>query len=360
MERRIFYFSLLTLSLAACSNVETRKQANGNFDYVNATPESEFTVPENLDKPEDKPDFVIPELQNSEGAIGQKVDVRAPALVLPLAAGSRVDEFDKSAAVWFDKVDDDRDLRETVIKAITDYLSTEEVGFVTADAANNTWESEWFHVEEESGYLFWKNIDLTESWRFKYTLVTKPHGRSVGLNVELVEYMHTSDEGSKTKIDQIEKQRVEMGMINAITAQLDYQYRLYSREDRLARASMEIVTLGQSEAGKPAYIIDYPVDELWTYLPGFFDSYNFKITDLNEDKFIYEVEYTRIDPSLWDQIWGDELPVVEFEDGTYEFRLTKLGEQTALEIYNDEGEVLSDQILIQNFEILEPALSFRF
>ncbi|TRX56714.1 outer membrane protein assembly factor BamC [Thalassomonas sp. M1454] len=360
MERRTFYFSLLTLSLAACSNVETRKQANGNFDYVNAKPESKFVVPENLHQPEDKPDYLIPELENSDGPVGIKVDVRAPALVLPLAAGSRVDEFDKTAAVWFDKVDDDRDLRETVIKVITDYLATEDVGFVSADEANNTWESEWFHVEEESGYLFWKNIDLTESWRFKYSLVTKPHGRSVGLNVELVEYMHTSDKGSKTLIDPIEKQRVEMGMINAITAQLDYQYRLYNKEDRLARATMEIVTLGQSANNKPAYIIDYPVDELWNYLPGFFDSYNFKISDLNEDKFIYEVEYERIDPSLWDMIWGDELPVVEIESGVYEFHLTELDGKTALEIYNDEGEILSDQVLIQNFEILEPALSFRF
>lgn len=359
MDRRIIYLSLLSLSISACSTVETRKQANGDFDYIEAKPNSEFKVPAHLTKAEEKPEYKIPEVKDDTGPVGTKVDIRAPALVLPLASGSRIDEFDKSAAVWFDEVDGDRDLRELVIKAITDYLTSEDVEFANADTVNNVWQSQWFHVEEESGYFFWKSVDVSESWRFKYSLVTKPHGRTVGLNVELVDYMHTTEQGSTTSIDPIEKQRVEMGMINAITSQLDYQYRLNNREDRLARASMEIVTLGQSDENEPAYIVDYPVEELWTYLPGFFDKYNFKIVDLNEDKYIYMVEYTRVEPSLWDQIWGDDMPVVDFADGSYEFHLKVKGEQTSLVIFDDENNVVADQVLIDNFEILEPALSFR-
>ncbi|WNC70149.1 outer membrane protein assembly factor BamC [Thalassotalea nanhaiensis] len=358
MDRRILTISLISLSLAACSNVETRKQAKGDFDYVNIKSSKELQLPEGLEKPAENTLYSIPEV-NNQGPVGKRVDVRAPALVLPLASGSRIDEFDKTAAIWFDKVDDDRDLRELLIKAISDYLSTEEVTFTSEDLANNVWESDWFHVEEESGYLFWSSIDLTESWRFRYSLITKPHGRSVGLNVELIDYMHTSDKGSTKKIDPIEQQRVEMAMINAITSQLDYQYRLNNRDDRIARANMEIVTLGESDKGEPALIIDYPIDELWRYMPGFFEQYNFKVTDLNEDKYFYDVEYTLIEPSLWDSIWGDEMPVVNFKDGPYRFKLTAKGKQTTLVIQDDDKQVLSKELLEENFEVLDPALSFR-
>lgn len=358
MDRRILCLSILSLSLAACSNVETRKQAKGDFDYVKNKPYQELKIPEGLTKPQEADLYKVPDAHNN-GPVGKKVDVRAPALVLPLASGSRIDEFDKTAAVWFDKIDDERDLREQIIKAISDYLETENVTFSNVDETNNIWESEWFNLEKESGYLFWKNVDVAESWRFRYSLLTKPHGRSVGLNVDLIDYMQTTDKSATKKIDPIEQQRVEMAMVNAITAQLDYQYRLNNKADRIARANMEIVTLEQTDDGETAFLIDYPIDELWRYLPGFFEQYNFKVVDLNEDKYIYDVEYNFVEPSLWDSIWGDDAEVVMFEDGVYHFDLKAIGKQTQLMIRNDQNEVLSKTLLEENFEVLEPALSFR-
>ncbi len=359
MYRRIFHISLLSLSIAACSSLETRQQAKGNFDYTAEPTPSELKVPENLHAPVAKNDYLIPNDADKSGPIGGDVDIRAPALVLPLAAGSRIDDYDKSAAVWFDKVDDDRDLNELVIKAITDFLKSQDVGFSSTDVENYVWESDWLHKEIESGIWFWESVDLTESWRYRFSLITKTHGRSVGLNVELIEYMKTSDKGATKTIDPIEKQRVEMTMLNSITSQLDYQYRLNNRDDRIARANMKIVTLGQSTDTNPALIIDYPIAELWDYLPGFFNKYNFTVTDINEDKFIYFVDYTRIDASLWEKMWGDDVPVIEFADGPYEFHLQSIGKQTSVVIYNDDKEVISEKILTENFEILEPALSFR-
>ncbi|QBY05618.1 outer membrane protein assembly factor BamC [Thalassotalea sp. HSM 43] len=359
MDRRVIYLSLLGLALSACSNVETRKEAKGDFDYVNFKPEAELKVPDGMTPPAKKQLFAVPELKNTDGAVGQAVDIRAPAQVLPLASGSRIDEFDKTAAIWFDKVDDNRELRDQIVKAIKDYLQTEDVALTVEDESNNLFESDWFHVEDESGYLFWKSVDITESWRFKYTLVTKPHGRSVGLNVELVDYMLTNDKGSTKKIDPIEKQRVEMAMLNAVTGQLDYQYRINNRDDRLARANMQIVELGQTNDGEPALIIDYPRDELWSYLPGFFEQYNFIITDIDEDKFVFDVEYTYVEASVWDTVWGDDAPVVDIPDGTYRFKLKDSDGKTELIITDDQNNNLGDESLKKNFEVLEPALSFR-
>lgn len=359
MDRRIFYFSLLSLSLTACSSFETRKQAQGAFDYVDAKEPVEIVIPENLSKPASHDNYFVPAVKSTNGPVGKRVDVRAPALVLPTAAGSRIDEFDKTAEVWFDKVDDKRDLREQVITSIKSYLSDESVELLNEDLENNTWESSWFTSETETGSFFWKSIESTEGWRFKYSLVTKPHGRSVGLNVELVEYKFTTQESNQTVIDPIEQSRVEMGMINAIVGQLGYQYRLNNREDRIARANMEIVSYGRSAKDEPALLIEYPADELWTYMPGFFDKYGFTVTDINEDKLIYIVSYEKPDSSLWDRMWGDELPIINMESGTYEMHLQKLDKTTVLVITDEQNVVLSEEILLDNFDILEPALSFR-
>lgn len=362
MGRRIFYFSLLSLSLAACSSFETRKQAQGDFDYVDSANDKQSTViviPENLTKPVSHDKYFVPNVDHANDPVGKKVDVRAPALVLPTASGSRIDEFDKTAEVWYDKVDDKRDLREQVILAIKGHMTDQDVELLNENLENNTWESSWFNKETETGSLFWKSIESTESWRFKYSLVTKPHGRSIGLNVELVDYKFTTEDVNKTEIDSIEKSRVEMGMINAITGQLGYQYRVNNRQDRIARANMEIVSYGRSAKDKPALIIDYPADELWTYMPGFFDKYGFVITDLNEDKLIYTVSYEKPDSSIWDRMWGDDVPVINIESATYDMHLQKLEKKTALVITNEQGEVLSEDAILDNFEVLEEALSFR-
>ncbi|WP_371372569.1 outer membrane protein assembly factor BamC [Thalassotalea aquiviva] len=359
MDRRIFLFSLMSLSLAACSSYETRKQANGEFNYVDLTQGSTLTIPENLDKPDFNDTFYIPDVTKQDQPVGQAVDIRAPALALPTATGSRVDEFDKTATIWFDKVDDNRDLKQLVVQAITDYLDEHGVALIKADEQNNTFESDWVKHDHESGSLFWNSVEASESWRFKYSLLTKPHGRSIGLNVDLIDYVLKSDEGLVTNIDPIEQSRVEMAMVNDITTQLGYIYRVNNREDRIARANMKLVKYGQSKNGQPALIIDYPVEQYWNYIPSFFEKYGFKVTDLNEDKFIYQVYYTKPETGVWDSIFGDELPVVELEDGTYEFHLQPFDGKTALVISDDQNNVLSEELLLDNFDILEPALSFK-
>ncbi len=359
MDRRILYFSLLSLSLAACSNMETRKQAQGDFDYVNIEQDSKLTIPDNLSRPESHELYTIPAPTNLDGAVGIEVDVRAPALALPTANGSRIDEFDKTAAIWYDKVDDNRDLNALVGQAVSDYMTSNNVEIVNQNPENHEWESGWFESQTESGSWFWKSIDSTEAWRYKYSLVTKPHGRSVGLNVELVDYKFTSQNKSESQIDQIEKARVEMAMVNAITTELSYIYRVNNREDRIARANLQLVNIGESEQGEPALIIDYPPDELWIYISGFFEKYGFRITDLNEDKRIYEVYYTKPDNSFWDSLWGDEVPVIEMENGTYEFHLKELGKKTAMVIVDEQNNPVSEKILLDNFDILDPALSFK-
>ncbi|MDN3653034.1 outer membrane protein assembly factor BamC [Thalassotalea ponticola] len=359
MERRIFYISLLGLALSACSSVETRKQAKGDFDYVNIKPSAELNVPESMTPPAQSNRYQIPQLQQTDGVIGAALDIRAPSQVLPLASGSRVDEFDKSAAIWYDKVDDNRDLKTVVVSAIKNVAKDENVEFVEQSDDGNRFESGWFTTEQESGIGPFKDVESIEKWRFAYSLVTKPHGRSIGLNVELVEYFKQDQQGTSTTLSALEKNRVEMEMLNSVTSELGYLYRLNRRDDAIARANMQIVTLADTANGEPALSIDFKRDQLWTYLPGFFEQYNFTVTDLDESNFIYDVQYTQADNSVWQTMWGDDKPVLTLADGDYRFKLVERDGKTDLLITDKDNNNVGEQVLKENFESLEPGLSFR-
>jgi outer membrane protein assembly factor BamC len=357
MNRRIFYFSLLSLAISGCGSINN-KTAMGSFEYAKQAEAKELNVPSALDKPNNKPDFHITSDINHQGPIGDKVDVRAPSLALPVAASSRVVPGTVEAKIWFDQVLDDVDLKEFLQKALDEQLITDQVDLTVVGNDNNTFESDWYHNETETGWLF-TSIESSESMRFRYAFNAKPHGRSVELSVELIDYMKTDDTGATKQIDLIDKERAEMAMLNEIVAQVDFKYRLKQRENRLLRANQKFVSIGENVTAEPAYIVEIDIELLWSNLPIFFEDYGFKITDLDETQKIYFVDFVKPDNSLWDVIWGDEVPVVDVDDAKYQFVLAELGDKTTLTIYDVDGNVIPVETLERIFPVMEPGLSFR-
>jgi len=370
MSRQLFYFSVLSLALSACSSSDN-KSAQGNFDYATKQKSKAFIVPENLDKPVKQNEFYINDKINYKGPVGKKMDIRAPSLVLPLAASSRVISESDEAIIWFDKVFEDKDLLTFIKNSLISQLMSDDVSYdiVSVDNTNDdktkgkteVLESQWYHNEVETGWLF-TNIELSKSMRFRYEFYLKPHGRSVSLKVSLIDYMKTDNDGGTKTIDSIDKQRAEMAMLNEVVAQVDYSYRLLQRENRLMRANQKLVSIGENKESEHAYVVEMALDNLWDNMPIFFEKYGFTITDLNETNKIYYVDFTQPESSIWDSIWGDELPVVDVSNDKYQFVLAPLddkNQKTSVSIYSADGELLPLETLERIFPVMEAGLSFR-
>jgi len=370
MSRQLFYFSVIGLTLSACSSVDN-KRAQGDFDYAQQQESKAFIVPENLDKPAPQQEFFVSNKINHQGPVGEKMDIRAPSLVLPLAASSRVVSESSDAIIWFDKVLEDKDLLVFIKNSLISQLMSDDVSYDTVSLSNSDddnsrgtteiYESQWYHNEVETGWLF-TDVELSKSMRFRYEFYLKPHGRSVSLKVSLIDYMKTDDAGGTKSIDPIDKQRAEMAMLNEIVAQVDYNYRLQQRENRLMRANQKLVTIGENKEGEMAYVVEMALDNLWDNMPIFFEKHGFIITDLNETNKIYYVDFTKPETSIWDSIWGDERPVVEVRDAKYQFVLAPLddkNQKTSVSIYNSDGEPLPIETLERIFPVIETGLSFR-
>lgn len=370
MNRQLFYFSVISFTLSACSSVDS-KRAQGDFDYATKQESKELIVPENLDKLAVQPKYKINKNINYKGPVGKKMDIRAPSLVLPLAASSRIVTDTSDAVIWFDKVIEDQDLLDFIRNSLIGQLKSDEVSYdkinLTSSDDNKkagtteVFESKWYHNEVETGWLF-KDVEISTSMRFRYELFLKPHGRSISLKVALIDYMKTDLEGGTKIIDPIDKQRAEMAMLNQVISQVDYDYRLQQRENRLMRANQKLVTMGENNASQAAYIIEMGLDNLWDNMPIFFEKHGFTITDLNESDKIYYVDFVKPDTSIWDSIWGDDLPVIDVDDAKYQFILAPVGDKnqkTSVTINNADGQPLSTDVLERIFPVVEAGLSFR-
>jgi outer membrane protein assembly factor BamC len=370
MNRQLFYFSIISVALSACSSVD-KKRAQGDFDYATKQESKEFIVPGSLDKPVKHQDYVVKKKVNQQGPVGKNMDIRAPSLVLPLAASSRTIAESNDATIWFDKVIEDKDLLVFIRKSFINELTSDNVnyesvtlptdGSINVNGTTEVYESQWFHNEVEKGWLF-PNIELSTSMRFRYEFFLKPHGRSLSLKVSLIDYMKTDNSGGTKTIDPIDKQRAEMAMLNEIIGQVDFDYRLHQRDNRLMRANQKLVTIGENKASEGTYIVEMTLDDLWGNMPIFFEKYGFTITDLNETNKIYYVDFNRPDISLWDSIWGNAQPTIDLNDAKYQFVLANLDDKkqkTSVTIYDENGEPLSVEILEKIFPVMEPGLSFR-
>ncbi len=386
MSCRVFYLSLLAFSLAACGSVNN-KQAQGSFEYQNKPEVNELLIPANLNKPKQVNDFFVSDKVNQQGPIGKKMDIRAPSLVLPVAASSRVVEESGIAIIWFDKVFEDKDLLEFIEKVVKDKLAEDKVSYSYVEEDTEVTlgkviegatslketsikregiktaiiESDWYHNEVDVGWIF-TDIELSKSIRFRFQMLAKSHGRSVSLRVSLIDYLQTDDYGGSKTMDPIDKQRAEKAMLNELISAVDYNYRQQQRQVHLARANQKIVTLGKNIEAEDAYVIEIGLEDLWGNMPLFFEKHGFTITDLNEDKKIYYVDFVQPGISVWDSIWGNETPVIDVSDAHYQFVLAKVNElnkKTTVTIYNAAGDPLPLETLKRIFPVIEKGLSFR-
>lgn len=386
MSCRVLYASLLALSITACGSINN-KNALGDFDYQNKPEANELVIPANLDKPKQSKEFFVTDKINYDGPIGENMDIRAPSLVMPVAASSRVVEESGIAIIWFDQVFENQPLIDLIEEAVLEKLDEDGVGHTYVDEDVETTlskvlegarslketsikregiktaiiESDWYHTEVDTGWIF-EDIELAKSYRFRFQILAKSHGRSVSLRVMLVDYLQTDEKGGSKTMDPIDQQRAEKSMLNNLIATVDYKYRVQQRENRLERANYKLVTIGKNPEGENAYVVELGIDDLWNNLPLFFEKHGFTITDLNEERRIYYADFVKPETSVWDVIWGESAPVIDVSESQYQFVINPLDDvnhKSSVTIYRADGSPLSEEVLERIFPVMEKGLSFK-
>jgi len=356
---KIVVLGSLVATLAACSDgVEKRRQAERNFDYLEVSQIEPLKIPPGVTAPEQSAEFVIPKITpDNQMLLGPQVDVRAPVQVIPLIAGSRIEDTENGLIFWFDilRAQSAAETKDTMMRTIGEYLAYRKSGILNQDPQQSLIESDWLVDQEEiEGSIFFTDKVVEQRQKFTYQLDVKPHGRTAGLKVSFVDaqlYRDTSD--SVVELDAFDKQRLAVielnrliGYVSERRAELEAQLEEQRQQAQLATMSEaekeqlydETVNLLLVNEGGAAYYrakanMEKTMKRLRVVLP----LAGFTITDYIENSGSLYLTYERPPEQILEN-YG--LSTMQFAEKNYIFTVGSNGDVTQITLADEEGIVL--------------------
>jgi outer membrane protein assembly factor BamC len=342
MTTKFFIGGAIAVSvLSACSSLEERQIASGNFEYTKQQPGKDILVPADVDRPNFSDAYKLPRLDEDapRNFIGKKLKVVSPALVLPLVTGSHVDDGSKDAKVFFDQVDDRQPLDTTIWNSLLDYLEEQGIGIESFDKENQRLVTDWIVAKNllNDHWYSWSTVELNTSQRFEFYLEMKPHGRTATLNAHLVDYKESQDDGKVAKKLDIDSRAKEVDILNKVIGHYEFQVRVAdAKRVREIRRGMQM-EIGIDQENAPAFVIDGNYDTAWPRVLLVLRKLGFDVKDYDKSNGLLFVLYSGIDKGWWDSLWSNDINALPLEKEEYRFRVEEAGEQTTLTLLDNES-----------------------
>lgn len=302
---------------------------------VEVKPVAELKVPDGLTAAKKPAQYDIPPAPNAPVT---EVELKSPMQVLALATNSRVEEEEKEARIWFERSEFTGELLPYLQKNVLDFGQEKQIEMTQKDQQGLIFETGWISRFEEEGFWLWKDIVEKEQSRFLVVLEPKPHGRTVGLRVQLLEHRFIDN---TAKLSAIAQKREEVYFLNRL---VDKVATVELAQIKLKKAQSRQITLttGFDEQGNPAMITGQTLDTAWAQLELLFEQNGFVVNDLDRTKYSFFLTYSEPETGFWDSLWGDEETIVlPLTAGDYQVVLTKAEVGTILSWRDGEGKVMS-------------------
>ena len=336
---------LSVIALTGCSSQQDYETASGSYDYLEVSQRASVKVPEGLDSPEFTSDYDLPELsQNADTRLtGRKLTIQSPALVLPLVAGSHVEEGKQEATVWFDQVDDSKPLNTAIWDTVLSFLEQNHIGVDSFDKENGRLVTDWAveKTTEESAWYDWTENETSEvSRRFVFTMELKPHGRTAALRAKLQDFKFNGADGETITMDSIDamkERREEIGILNEVLTHYEYQIRL-DESKRIAEIRSGLnLEMGFDANGDAAYVVDARHDIVWPRMLLVLRNLGFDVKDLDRTTGLLFVTYNGEDNGWWGSLFSDGESLLE--KGDYRLKVVPAGEnRTSVTFMDNESQ----------------------
>lgn len=329
---RVLLGVLAVAMVSACSSQIEKKTASGSYAYLEHSQQPQMVVPNDVDTPEYSADYNIPNADSRSTLIGRDLLVYSPQLVLPIAAGTYVEDGKKSASVWFDQVDDSKQLDQVVWNSLLAFLDEIEVGVENFDPENQTLTTKSMVtvVEGDSAWYLLQNSDKNVAQQFVFNLAMAPHGRSAELTASLLN--SSKDDASASGLDE---RRATVDIINRVVNYYQYQIELKDSQ-RLAEIRKGLGTeMGFDADGEAAMVINAEYDIAWPRLMLVLQKLGFDIKDIDKSSGLMFVFYGDRDVSWWQSMLSSSGDLLE--QGDYRIKVSTLGSKTAVTFMDSES-----------------------
>jgi outer membrane protein assembly factor BamC len=327
--------------LSACSSQNSRERASGDYEYMKAKQQSgALKVPDELETPKRSSRYDLPILKSSSDTkplLGENIRVSSPRLVLPLVAGSYVEEGNEGASVMFDQVDDERSLEQNLWDKVLSYLEQNNIGVDKFDRENNILVTDWVisATELESRWYEFSNQYVEQAKKFKLSLDVAEHGRTASLTTEIVEYIDDKGNSSLATMDSITQRTNEVEFLNYIIEEYDFGVRL-ARSERIAKIRDGFDSaLGFDIDGDSSMLIDAAYNDTWPRLLLVLRKMGFDVVDLDQSSGIMFVVYSGADDGFWSGLFTDE--TLGLKKDNYRLFVRRAGVKTSVTFKSDEN-----------------------
>ena len=327
--------------LTACSSLEEREVASGSFEYIKEQPGQKMEIPDDVDSPNFNDAFKLPNLGEDAplNAMGKDLSVQSPALVLPVVAGSHIEDGSKSAIVWFDQVDDSLPLDTAIWNSLIRFLETESIGVEMFDKDKQSLITDWVVMDEseETKWYSWSSSERTVGQRFEFSLNEKPHGRTASLSVELLDYKEKLDAQSVEITKVKDKRRNEVNILNQVVKNYEFETKVADvKRFRQIREGLQM-ELGFDSDGEPAFVVAADYDITWPRLLLVLRKLGFDVKDYDKTNGLLFVKYNGAEDGWWSNIWSSDKNQMDLDPEEYRIKVGSLGEKTSITLLDDDS-----------------------
>lgn len=314
---------ILIAAVTACSTPIDRRQANDvDQQYQDLASAPKLVIPDGLNQPTYSKEYDIPEVgaKVDKTLVGSNLDIRPPLQVLPMAAGTRVEEGDDNIKIMVESIDNDSDLKQEIFDVLKEYFASESVQIRAEDYEAGTFETDWIESSEVVESSLWGSdkVYLLRQ-RYKYDVDIRPHGRSGSVTISLIEHEESYDgEQQEILLSGEDKRRYTIDILNDSISYMSIKRAQAMKAKRL-KQSLGIDVDLISEQDEPAYwLANAKFKRTWDRLRIVLPEMGFEIVDMDSNKGLLYINVVD-DSGFWSSLWGEKK--LSLDEGSYRIEL---------------------------------------
>lgn len=328
------FSSLAILVVSGCS-FTPKEQASGSFDYVEVKTRQALTPAADLSLPPPRNRYDVPEVNGSRD-IGTGVNILAPVLVWPTAAGSRVEESDNQVRVHFDELEGMSNLPALIWSAMTQRLQADGIA-MRSSVPEQQLETDWISTTTLVGE---DELELITERRYAIEFESPAHRRTVAVAVTMVE-KNERGAGAGMRQNLVDDRNQAALLLNRLINEVAVQF-VSTRQS--ISPEFYTVSAGFDDNGFAALRVDTSFINTWTMVGLVLPELGFTIDDLNQTTGRYYLSYSS-ESSVLSQLafWRDK-PSLALPDGDYEVVVTGNQSNTSITFYRDDKALSAQQV----------------
>ncbi|CAH0534176.1 Outer membrane protein assembly factor BamC [Vibrio stylophorae] len=323
--------SSLALTLAACSNPESRRQASDNFDYLATYEQQPINTP--TGPAQSALEYQIP-AQPVNGEIGPGVDIRPPMQVFDLIPGVRSELTDQGVVLWTVRSAD----ADRVWQTLQSLGQSDRLSYVEQDA--NSLLTDW---------VTWTIADTEIEAGVQYRINKVSKMGRTGFEITLAGWQ---EDGETMAVDDEVKQRYSVLLANMLTAHYDNLMREQARQQAIAQTQNIPISVGTDRSGLPVIIARAPYDVFWEKAPALLEKIGFTMESRNGSQGTISGRFDKLSSSEYADLGVED---IDIKLSTYTIQFGDLENRTSISFVDRYGVPASRETLEQAAVALQNA-----